>query len=111
MSQAGIGVPIAGTHSPGPRRSLFRTAPGMSCFALREGVMAHDEILWRVMLPVECPDCSHRTPQTIAGLIARDNVICASCGYSINLKSEAWRNFTKTLAERLSGLVIPPAKS
>jgi hypothetical protein len=80
------------------------------CFGSREDVMAHDEILWLASIPVICPECGHKTPQTIAGLMARDSLVCTSCGYSISLKSESWRNFVRQIAERLSGLTIPSTK-
>ena len=80
--------------------------------ASRRGAsMANDQILWLTTIPVECPECSHKTPQTIAGLIARDNVICASCGHSIGVKGKEWRGFVQQISERLSGLTIPSTKS
>lgn len=72
--------------------------------------MAHDEILWLTSIPVVCPECSHKTPQTIAGLMARDNIVCASCGHTISVKGEDWRRFVQQMSERLSGLTIPPTK-
>jgi hypothetical protein len=69
--------------------------------------MAHDEILWLTTIPVECPECLEQTPQTVGGLIARDAVICSSCGHSINVKDGEWRAFVLQMAERLRGLTIP----
>jgi hypothetical protein len=72
--------------------------------------MPHDEILWLTTIPVTCPKCLEQTPLTVGGLIARDAVICSSCGHSINVKDGEWRAFIQQIAERLRGVVIPGRK-
>ena len=78
---------------------------------LQGRITVRDEILWQATIPVICPQCGHKTPQTIAGLMARDTLVCASCGHAIDLKSETWRSFVKQISERLSGLTVPSTKS
>jgi len=41
----------------------------------------------KVRLSIECPECSQLTEKALAWLVTMDNLPCAGCGFSIDLKS------------------------
>ena len=59
--------------------------------------MAHDEISGSRRFPSDARTVWSK-PQTVGGLIARDAVICSSCGHSINVKDGEWRAFVLQIA-------------
>ena len=39
-------------------------------------------------VPIPCPECGKKAPQSLAWLIAHDKLTCSGCSFVIDLKSE-----------------------
>jgi len=55
-----------------------------------------------VKFPVRCPHCGKEFLESVASLIAHDEIACGLCSKPIDLTAEPWRSYVNEIAQSFS---------